>query len=162
MSASSGYGQEDLIGSDLSEDDRNVLRMWRESLSLLDARYDDKALLKLVARSMVDDQFRSRLVGDTDAVLAEVGLGLADTMHVAFFANTPTTLNVVLPPRAGELEDGSGALREALRSRTSEDAVFSGGGDDWNISDPGGSDPPIFLPPEDDAGAPKPPDGGTR
>jgi hypothetical protein len=165
--ASSGYGQGDVIGSDLSEDDRKVLRLWRESLTLLDGRYHDKVLLKLVARAMVDDEFRSRLVNDTDAVMGELEPGLPDGMDVRFFANTPTTVNVVLPPRAGEMENRSGALRDALRSRTSGDALgfFE---DDWDISDAGGIDPPIFLPPEDDAGVPDPPpnggtpNGGTR
>jgi hypothetical protein len=148
--ASAGYGQEDVIGADLSEDDRNVLRLWH-----------DKVLLALVARSMVDDAFRARLVDDTDAVLAEIEPGLPAGLDVTFLANTPTTVNVVLPPRAGEVENRSGALRDALRSRTSGDALFFLA-DDWNISDPGGADPPIFLPPEDDAGAPDPPNGGTN
>ena len=149
--AGSGYGQGDVIGSDLSEDDRNVLRLWRESLTLLDGRYHDKVLLKLVVRAMVDDDFRARIVDDTDAIVAELEPGLPDGMHVKFFANTPTTVNVLLPPRAGEVEIRSGALRDALRSRTSGDALFFLE-DDWDISDDGGADPPIFLPPEDDAG----------
>jgi hypothetical protein len=162
MSDESSYGEENVIGADLSDDDRNVLHLWRESLSLLDERYDDKVLVRLVAQSMVDDELRSRLVDDTDAVLNELRLRLAYSMKVRFFSNTPTTLNVVLPPPAGEAEKRSDALRDALRSRTSEAAFFEERGDDWNISDPGGRDPSIFFPPEDDAGAPEPPNGGTR
>lgn len=120
---SQGNSQEKRIGENLSDDDQNVLRLWRESLSLLDMRYHGKALLMLVARAMADDEFRSRLVNDTDAVLSEFEPGLPDGLQARFLDNTPTTVNVVLPPRAGEMEKRPKALRDALRSRTAENAV---------------------------------------
>jgi hypothetical protein len=149
-----GDNQKDVIGGDLKEDDRNALRLWRESMTLLDGRYHDKILLRLVARSMNDEDFRSRLVDDAGAILDDLEPGLPEGMEVRFFANTPTTVNVVLPPPAGEVEGRSSALRDALRSRTSGDALFFLE-DDWDISDTGGADPPIFLPPEDDGGLPE-------
>jgi hypothetical protein len=150
--SNSDYNQEGVIGSDLSEDDQNGLRLWRESLTLLDGRYHSKVLLKLAARSMVDDEFRSRLVDDTDAVLGELEPGLPGDAEVRFYANTPATVNVVLPPRAGELGKRPVALRDALSSRTSGDAVPPLGVDDADIEDDE-KDPPIVLPPlEDDGG----------
>jgi hypothetical protein len=147
---SSGNDQTDVIGSDMSDDDRNLLRLWRDSQTFLDQRYRSKELLKLVARAMTDEEFRARLVDDTAGVAGPGGP--AET--VRFFANTPTTLNVVLPPPAGEAATRSGALRDALRSRTSGDALFFLE-DDWNISDPDTKDGTIVvIPPEDDAGVP--------
>jgi hypothetical protein len=66
-------------------------------------------------------------------------------MRVRFFANTPSTVNVVLPPPAGEMRHRTSALRDALRSRTSGDALHFLR-DDWNFTDSGGADPPIFRP----------------
>ncbi|MFL6075185.1 MAG: hypothetical protein ACJ73S_17455 [Mycobacteriales bacterium] len=150
----SGYDRDE-IGTELTEDDRNVLHLWRESLTFLDDRYNDKVLLRLADRSMRDPEFRARLVDDAASVLAEIGASVMDGLRVRFFANTPDTVNVVLPPPAGEVRHRTSALRDALRSRTSGDALFFLE-DDWNISDPGGADPPIFLPPKDDAGVDPP------
>jgi hypothetical protein len=151
--ASSDHDKKDVIGSDLGEDDRSALRLWRESLALLDERYHDKALLKLVARAMVDDEFRSRLVDDTDAVLGELELKLPNGMRVRFLANTPTTVNVVLPPGAGEMEKRPRALRDALRSRTSGEALAFFEDDFWD-DDPDEADgtPPIVVPAGDTDG----------
>jgi hypothetical protein len=150
MTETPGYGDRDEIGAELSEDDRNALHLWRESLTLLDERYNDKVLLRLADRSMRDPEFRARLVDDPASVLAEIGARLPDGVRVRFFANTPSTVNVVLPPQVGEMRHRTSALRDALRSRTSGDALFFLRGD-WNISDPGGAEPPIFRPSTDDA-----------
>jgi hypothetical protein len=151
--AGSDHDKKVAIGSDLSEDDRSALRLWRESLTMLDGRYHDKVLLKLVARAMVDNEFRSRLVNDTDAVLGELELKLLDGMDVRFLANTPTTVNVVLPPGAGEMEKRPMALRDALRSRTSGDALAFLE-DDFSDQDDTGGDgtPPIVVPAGDNDG----------
>ena len=143
--ANASYDQEGKIGDHLSEDDQNALRLWRESLSLLDMRYHSKVLLKLVARAMADDEFRSRLVNDTDAVLAELEPGLSDGTDIRFLENSPTMLNVVLPPRAGEMEKRPVALRDALRSRTAEGLVLFE--DEWDIRNVGTKDT-VFFPDE--------------
>jgi hypothetical protein len=154
--ASSGYGSEQVIGSGLSEDDRNVLRTWRESQALLDSRYDAKVLLQLVARSLADDEFRSRLLNDTASVLADLEPALAEGLELRFLVNTQSTLHVVLPTPTLMPRNRSGALGEALRSRTSGDAPFEAV-DDWDIKDDE-VDPPITKPPKppfpgvDDAG----------
>ena len=132
------------------EEDRSVLRLWRESLSLLDPRYESKGLLKLVALAMVDEQIRSRLINDSEGVLRElqterqsnVDLELSEVTNLWFLENSQDTLNVLLPPRAGGLTySPSGQMgyrsperREALRSRTSSEQlrIFM---DDYDVGD---------------------------
>ena len=63
------YGNDDVIGARLSEDDKNMLRAWYEHLILLDPRYGDKRVRTIAARAMVDDEFRRRLVGDTGSAV---------------------------------------------------------------------------------------------
>jgi hypothetical protein len=138
------FGKDGKIGGHLSEEDQRMLRFWRENLSFLDSRYHEKTLLKLVARAISDEEFRDRLVNDTDAVLAECDLALPDGMEVRFFDNTPNALHVVLPPPAGEMEQRPVALRESLRSRTAEGFFLFK--DDFNLSDTGTRDN-IFPPP---------------
>ena len=81
------------------------MRSWRENLIVMDSRYKSKVLLKFAVLAMVDEQFRYRLVNDTEAVLGELRsqADLPEGVTVKFFDNTPGTLNVVLPPRAGEI-----------------------------------------------------------
>lgn len=130
-------GDQGVLGADMSDDDQRILRLWRESLSLLDTRYEDKRLVRIAARAMVDDELRAQL--------AEGGHSVAGEPTVRFYVNTPETLHVVLPPRAGESEQRPGPLRDDLHSRTSaSDAAWFR--DDFDISDPGGADPPISLP----------------
>jgi hypothetical protein len=141
-------GEQDVIGADMSDDDQRILRLWRESLSLLDTRYEDKRLVRIAARAMVDDELRAKLV-ERDYAVAEEPSAAGPTeprpVEVRFHVNTPEMLHVVLPPRAGEAETRPAALRDDLRSRTSaRDAAWFR--DDFNISDPGGLDPPIVLP----------------
>jgi hypothetical protein len=132
------------------EEDRSVLRLWRESLSLLDPRYESKVLLKLVALAMTDEQIRSRLIYDTESFLGELqterqsnfDLQLPEVTTLRFLENTQDTLNVILPPRAGGMMySPSGQLgyrsperREALRSRTSSalPRIFM---DDYDVGD---------------------------
>ena len=103
-----------------NEEDERVLRSWRENLIMMDSRYKSKVLLKFAVLAMVDEQFRYRLVNDTEAVLGELRstADLPEGVTVKFFDNTPGTLNVVLPPRAGEMSSRPAPVREQLRSRT--------------------------------------------
>jgi hypothetical protein len=127
-------GAHDVYGGGMSDDDQRILRLWRESLSLLDPRYEEKQLLRIAARAMVDDAFRE------DFTEPEEG----SEPRVRFHVNTPQTLNVVLPPRAGEVKQWPVAMRKALRSRTDRgENWFS---DDWNVSDTA-HDPSIVLGP---------------
>ncbi|GGR01800.1 hypothetical protein [Kitasatospora griseola] len=144
--ASSERNKEDLIGSDMSVVDQNVLRTWRESLVILDPRYQDKRLLKAAARSMVDEEYRSSLLRNTEAGVHGDEPGSPEENKVRFFSNTPRTLHVILPPVAGEVESRPGPIRDFLRSRTSDDTTLNWFRDDWNISDPGTVDPPWILP----------------
>ncbi len=130
-------GNDDVIGARLSEDDQNMLRAWYEHLILLDPRYSDKRVRTIAARAMVDDEFRRRLVGDTGSAVEEEPEP-PDRFDVRFLANTRRTLNIVLPPRAGATGNLPTALRDTLRSRTSETAgLFQ---DDWFDSDPDTND----------------------
>ena len=124
------YGKDGEIGRHLSEEDQQALRIWREHNTILDPRYHEIALLALVARAISDGEFRDRLVNDTDALLDECDMTPPEGMEVRFFDNTPTTVNVVLPPVAGEIEARSGALRDSLKSRTEEALPWFN--DDWN------------------------------
>jgi hypothetical protein len=148
-------GEQDVIGNDMSDDDQRILHLWRDSLILLDPRYHDKQLLQFAARAMVDDELRAKFAARDarDAKEAPESGGYESGLaEVRFYVNTPDTLHVVLPPRAGETEQRPRELRDALRSRTSADAesLFR---DDFNISDPGGADPPIVVFPGSDGGA---------
>jgi hypothetical protein len=118
------------VGAALSEEDRRILRLWRESLILQDPRYDSKAVLKLAARAMADEEFRSRLVNETDKVLEELYKPEGTTLK--FYDNTADTLNVVLPPRAGQMSGRPIAFREILRSRTSSELSESSFRDDFD------------------------------
>jgi hypothetical protein len=119
----------------LNEDDERVLRVWRESLVLQDPRYKSKVLLKFAAVSMADADFRARLINDLDGVLGDFrsGVDWPEGLTLRFFENTEDTLNVVLPPRAGQTSTRPPALRDVLRSRTTADAGFLK--DDFDIGD---------------------------
>jgi hypothetical protein len=151
-------GSRDIVSDVLNEDDKRVLRYWRESLTPLDPRYRLKSLLTLAHQAMIDEAFRSRLISETQAVLGEFQPHLIDLpkgVKLAFFENTKDTLNVVLPPRAGEMAYRSKALREILRSRTS-DAVTIASGDDWDMGNATDSGP---APGHADGGDPDSVDG---
>lgn len=142
------------------DEDRDVVRLWRESFSLLDGRYHSKALLQAVVFAMTDEQIRSRLINDTEGSLIgdQSSIDLPEGTTVRFFENTQNTLNVVLPPptggmsysRSGEMTYRPPELREALRSRTSsaernpfwkDDYDFGDSDFSWFFGDPIGRDP---------------------
>ncbi len=130
----SAYGTDDVPGAHLTEADQNVLHAWYEHLLLLDPRYDDKRVRQIGARAMVDDEFRRQLVGDTGTAIDEDEPESPDRIDVRFLTNTPKTLNIVLPPKAGATENFPARLRDALSSRTSDDTgLFR---DDWFDNDP--------------------------
>jgi hypothetical protein len=130
---SPAYGTEDLTGAHLTEADLNVLHAWYEHLLLLDPRYDDKRVRQIGARAMVDDEFRRQLVGDTGTATGADEPESPGRIDVRFLTNTPRTLIVVLPPKAGATEYFPARIRDALRSRTShDDSIFK---DDWLDND---------------------------
>ncbi|MBF6333123.1 hypothetical protein [Nocardia transvalensis] len=118
----------------LSDDERRILRLWRENLFIQDARYESKVLLKLAMLSMADERFRARLLAEPDSVLRELpaDTDLPENVTIRFLENTPTELNVVLPPRAEAFLARSDAAVFALRSRT-ETSLFR---DDADVGDP--------------------------
>ncbi len=111
-----------------------LLRLWKESLVMQDTRYRAKALLRLAALAMTSEEYRARLVGDTQAVLSEMRLldDLPEGVTLKFYDNTSDTLHVVLPPRTQELHDRPLPFRELLRSRTSQDSFLL---DDIDLGD---------------------------
>jgi hypothetical protein len=149
-------GERRIAGYGMTDEDESVFRDWLESLVLQDLRYNDKAVIVLARESMVDEHFRSRVPDDPEGCLQALGakVKLPEGFAVNFIENTETTLNVVLPPRAGTASERFGpadiresyksiALRERLASRTSGFPLFN---DDWNISDPGTRDISIPTP----------------
>ncbi|MEV6318725.1 hypothetical protein [Streptomyces sp. NPDC051776] len=127
-------------GNAMNADDDLVLSRWYQALLMQDSRYDRKDLfknlVKLAAVSMSDDEFRQRLVNDTGSVLAEFQswLNLPAGLTIKFWDNTPDTLHIVLPPRAGEASKRPEPLRNLLRSRPMD---HGGGRDDWtDFGDP--------------------------
>ena len=125
------------VQNSLSQEHADILRVWRDGLSLQDARYNDKTVFALAALAMFDEEIRHRLVHETEELLYEFNdrLPVPTDFTVKFHDNTPETVHVVLPPRARELRDRPPALRELLRSRV--DTLGSGGfgADDWNMTD---------------------------
>ncbi|MBO2446634.1 hypothetical protein J4573_05995 [Actinomadura barringtoniae] len=123
----------------LSDEDQKALRVWRDALVVQDQRLENKGVLKLAAMSMVDEDFRSRLVNDPESVLKDVRaqMGIPESVALRFFDITMDTVNIVLPPRAGSMTDRPKPLRDLLQSRTAE---LSFGGDDFdfgNLTDSG-------------------------
>ncbi|MFJ5552058.1 hypothetical protein [Streptomyces sp. NPDC093225] len=130
----SGNGEEGDIGSLMSSLGRSALRHWGDTLPLLDPRYDDKRLKKAAARAMVDEEFRTHLVKNSDSFDGD-GSGSSDRVRIEFHANGPSVLHVVLPPTERELENLPATLRDDLSSGSSERGHWFK--DDWNWGDPG-------------------------
>jgi hypothetical protein len=116
----------------LNAEDEGVFRLWQQGLLMNDPRYYNEALVALARQAMIDDEFRDKLVNDTETVLGELPskFTLPEGVTLTFLENTQDTLNVVLPPRTGEASNRSPAFRELLRSRTgAEVGLFR---DDFN------------------------------
>ncbi|MFG6200023.1 hypothetical protein [Nonomuraea sp. JJY05] len=146
----------------VNEDDALALRNWFDSLSWQDPRYDNKFLLKLAALATGNDEIRQRLINDTDNLIREVRSSFyraedvrpdpLEGVSVRFWENTPDTLHIVLPPRAGMAGELPERMRNALRSRTAlpresghinDDA--SDFGDWYNISNRGNHGTDIIM-----------------
>jgi hypothetical protein len=127
-------------GRVLSDEDQKALNIWRDGIVIQDQRLESKGVLKLAAMSMVDEDFRSRLVNDPESVLKDLRaeLGIPESVTLRFFDITATTVNIVLPPRAGSMTDRPAPLRDLLQSRTAE---LSFGQDDRDFGDLGDSGP---------------------
>lgn len=115
----------------LSEEDKQLLILVRTMGQVLDPRYEMKGIYVLVGRALVDAAFRSRVLEDADAVLAEVRgyLELPANTHVRCVENTADSLTVVLPPMS---RDRSQTIRDLIVSRTSKNVFFD---DDEEIDD---------------------------
>ncbi|MET7436783.1 hypothetical protein ACWERY_10920 [Streptomyces sp. NPDC004082] len=120
-------------GNAMNKDDELVLRQWCQNLVFQDQRYKNKAIFKLAALAMGNDEIRWRLVNDTESILSEFRskLDLPEGTTLRFWDNTPDTLHVVLPPRPGEASKRSAPLREALRSETIKGEGSGFGRDDF-------------------------------
>jgi hypothetical protein len=147
MSADQTGGKKREAGEGLGDDDDRIFHLWLESLVIQDPRYNSKAIAVLAREAMVNEQLRSRVVSDPEGCLRELGskVPFPEGTAVRFYENTQTTLNVVLPPRAGGTRMST-ALRDRLRSRTSDSAEWFH--DDWDVGpfmgDGHTKDPPIF------------------
>jgi hypothetical protein len=124
----------------LNDEDQRVLRVWRDGLVLQDPRLENKGVLKLAAIAMLDEDFRSRLVNDTEDVLKDIRsqLGIPESVTLKFFDITKDTVNIVLPPRAGSMASRPKPLRDVLKSRTAAQSFFQ---DDFDLGDLGDSGP---------------------
>ena len=97
-------------------------------------RGEHKGILKLVVLAMTDLEFRSRLINETDAVIAEfqaLGWSYPENVQLNFYENSANTMNIVLPPPAGTLRSFPPAVRQLLRSGTREALLM----DDFDMGD---------------------------
>jgi hypothetical protein len=121
----------------LNAEDMGGLIRWRDALIVQSGhRGEHKGILKLVVLAMTDLEFRTRLISDTDAVIAEfkaLGWNYPENVTLNFYENSTNTMNIVLPPLAGTLRSFPPAVREVLRSGTAERI----GRDDWDFGDIG-------------------------
>jgi hypothetical protein len=122
----------------LNAEDIGGLQRWRDALILQNGhRGEHKGILKLVVKAMTDREFRTRLVNDTDAVIAAFkaqGWNYPENVQLNFYENSPDTMNIVLPTLAGTLRSYPPAVRDVLRSGTAYNAI---GRDDWDFGDIG-------------------------
>jgi hypothetical protein len=115
-------------------DEQRVLAFWKDGLTSIDPRYDTKALLKLGGVAMLDREFRTKLLNETEETLGYfTAYPLPKGLTLKFYENTADTLHVVLPPFGGGLNERTPEFREALRSRTSG-ALFLAR-DDFDMGD---------------------------
>jgi hypothetical protein len=113
----------------LSEEDEQLLAYWWQALLMQDGRcMDKKLILKMAARSMLDPQFRAGLVSDSERMLSELlpeDADLPSGVTLRFLENTEQVLNIILPrAMEGVAPADRPALRELLKSRTSDDSSF--------------------------------------
>lgn len=131
----------------LSEEDERLLSLLRLMGEVIDPRYEMKGIRVLVARALVDPAFRSRVLDDVDAALAELRghIELPEDVHVRCVENSADYLTILLPPRSETVSERSRMIRDFIVSRTSTDMAISAGVDDNDVmplhfADLGGAD----------------------
>lgn len=115
----------------LSEEDKQLLTVLRVMGQVVDPRYGTKGIRLLVGRALVDPAFRSQILKDADAALAELRLGhvdLPENLHVRCVENSDDNLTVVLPLPSDAQSEGSRSIRDFIVSRTSADMATLGAG----------------------------------
>jgi hypothetical protein len=119
----------------LSEEDARLLTLLRLMGDVLDPRYEMKGIRLLVGRALVDPAFRSRVLADADAVLAELRghIELPENVRVRCVENSEDYLTIVLPPPSGVLSERSQTIRDFIFSRTSADLTTVSGTDDNDV-----------------------------
>ena len=120
----------------LSEEDRRLLTMLGLMGQLVDPRYATKGVTALVARALVDPDFRARLLANADEAAAELRgrAELPEGVYLRVVENSPQELTIVLPPPSQELNERSRTVRDFVFSRTSADLqVLSAGVDDNDV-----------------------------
>ncbi|MCM6776355.1 hypothetical protein NDR87_20640 [Nocardia sp. CDC159] len=107
----------------LGPEDEQAFSLWQHNLAMHDPRANNKGLALLVRAAMNDETLRSALLHDTAAVLRRIGAKyeLPGGLTLHFHENTPDTLHVVLPPRAGEIARRAEGLSNVLRISSSTD-----------------------------------------
>jgi hypothetical protein len=134
----------------LSAEDKRLLSLLRLMGEVVDPRYELKSIRLLVARALVDPEFRSRLAGDTEAILSQLRghSDLPENLRVRFVENSAYDLTVVLPPPSAALSEKSRAIRDFIVSRTSEGSTVPAGVDDNDVL------PIFFEVPSEPVGSP--------
>jgi len=120
----------------LSEEDERLLTLLRLMGEVVDPRYEMKGIRALVGRALVDPTFRSRVLDDADAALAELRghVELPENVRVRCVENSADYVTIVLPPPSEALSQRSRTIRDFIFSRTSPDlAVVAAGVDDNDI-----------------------------
>ena len=120
----------------LSEQDERLLTLLRLMGEVVDPRYEMKGIRALVGRALVDPAFRSRVLDDADAALAEFRghVELPENVRVRCVENSADYLTIVLPPPSEALSERSQTIRDFIFSRTSNDlAALAPGVDDNDI-----------------------------
>lgn len=56
----------------------------------------------VILRAVEDQEFRGRLMRETEAVLKEEGIVLPSGLKVTFVENTQDVIHIVIPPYVGE------------------------------------------------------------
>lgn len=56
----------------------------------------------VIVRAVKSPEFRSRLLNEPEAVLAELGIELPEGVKVTFVENTDAVVHIVIPPYIGE------------------------------------------------------------
>jgi hypothetical protein len=112
----------------LSEEDQRFLTVLRLMGQSIDPRYETKGIRLLVGRALVDPAFRSRVLDDADAALAELRghIELPENVRVRCVENSADHLTVVLPPPSQALDERSRTIRDFIFSRTSSEEALVG------------------------------------